>query len=329
MSLLAPTLQAFFTERLIGQRQASPHTVAAYRDSFRLLLGYLANSTGKSPAELDFDDLDAKTIGGFLTHLERDRGASAATRNARLAAVRSLFSFAAFRHPEHAALIARVLAIPAKRHGRPLVTFLTRPEVDALLGAPDRRRWTGRRDHALLTLTVQTGLRVSELTRLCHLDVAVGRGAHVRVHGKGRKERVTPLTSHTVAVLRAWLDERDAAPDDPVFPAPPGRPLGRDAIRKLVVKHARTAAVGCPSLATKQVGVHTLRHSCAMNLLQSGVDLATIALWLGHEDLRTVQIYLHADLAHKERALARTTPPNTRPGRYRPPDPILAFLEGL
>ncbi len=323
MSLLAPTLQAFFTERLIGQRQASPHTVAAYRDSFRLLLGYLANSTGKSPAELDFDDLDAKTIGGFLTHLERDRGASAATRNARLAAVRSLFSFAAFRHPEHAALIARVLAIPAKRRGRPLVTFLTRPEVDALLGAPDRRRWTGRRDHALLTLTVQTGLRVSELTRLCHLDVAVGRGAHVRVHGKGRKERVTPLTSHTVAVLRAWLDERDAAPDDPVFPAPPGRPLGRDAIRKLVVKHARTAAVGCPSLATKQVGVHTLRHSCAMNLLQSGVDLATIALWLGHEDLRTVQIYLHADLAHKERALARTTPPNTRPGRYRRPDPCL------
>ncbi len=299
MSLLAPTLQAFFTERLIGQRQASPHTVAAYRDSFRLLLGYLANSTGKSPAELDFDDLDAKTIGGFLTHLERDRGASAATRNARLAAVRSLFSFAAFRHPEHAALIARVLAIPAKRRDRPLVTFLTRPEV------------------------------VSELTRLCHFDVAVGRGAHVRVHGKGRKERVTPLTSHTVAVLRAWLDERGAAPDDPVFPAPSRRPLGRDAIRKLVVKHARTAAVGCPSLATKQVGVHTLRHSCAMNLLQSGVDLATIALWLGHEDLRTVQIYLHADLTHKERALARTTPPNTRPGRYRPPDPILAFLEGL
>jgi site-specific recombinase XerD len=329
VTALAPTLQAFFTERLIGQRQASPHTVAAYRDAFQLLFAYVAASSGKSPAQLDFDDLDASTIGGFLTHLERDRGVSAATRNARLAAVRSVFGFAAYRHPEHAALIARVLAIPAKRTNRPLVTFLDRPEIDALLAAPDRHHWTGRRDHALLTVAAQTGLRVSEIAGLRRIDVVLAHGAHVRVLGKGRKERVTPLTSHTVAILRTWLKESGGVPDDPVFPGPSGRHLGRDAIRKLVVKHTRTAATHCDSLATKQVGVHTLRHTCAMNLLQAGVDLATIALWLGHEDLRTVQMYLHADLALKERALARTTPPNSKPGRYRPPDAMLAFLADL
>lgn len=337
MSALAPTLEAFFTERLIGQRQASPHTIAAYRDALCLLLAFVAESTGKSPAQLDFSDLDAPTIGGFLTHLERDRGVCAATRNARLAAVRSLFTFAAYRlftfaayrHPEHAALIARVLSIPAKRKSRPLVVFLESHEIDALLGAPDRDSWTGRRDHALLTFGVQTGLRVSELAGVRRADVAFGQGAHVRVYGKGRKERVTPLTSHTVAILRTWLGERRGEPDDPVFPGPTGRPLGRDAIRKLVVKHAHTAATHCESIAAKQIGVHTLRHSCAMALLHSGVDLATIALWLGHEDLRTVQCYLHADLALKERALARVTPPNTKPGRYRPPDALLEFLTAL
>ena len=329
MSALAPTLQAFFTDRLIRQRQASPHTIAAYRDTFRLLLGWLASSQRKSPTTLDFDDLDATTIAGFLAHLEEDRGSSVATRNARLAAVHSLFAFAALRHPEHAALIARVLAIPAKRGTRALVTFLTRPEIDALLAAPDRARWTGRRDHTLLTLAVQTGLRVSELVALRSADVVLGRGAHLRVLGKGRKERVTPLTNHTVAVLHAWIDECGSTPTDPLFPGPAGCQLGRDAIRKLVVKHASTAAGHCPSLTTKRVGVHTLRHSCAMNLLQAGVDLATIALWLGHEDLRTVQIYLHADLALKERAIARTAPPGTLPGRYQPPDPLLAFLEDL
>ena len=329
MSALAPTLQAFFTDRLIRQRQASPHTIVAYRDTFRLLLGYVADSRGKPPATLDFDDLDAATIAGFLTHLEDDRRVGVATRNARLAAIHSLFAFAALRHPEHAALITRVLALPAKRRTRPLVTFLDRAEIDALLAAPDRARWPGRRDHALLTLAIQTGLRASELTALRTADLSLTRGAHLRIRGKRRKERVTPLTSHTVAVLHAWLDERGAAPTDPVFPGPAGRPLGRDAVRKLVAKHAYVAAGRCPSLATKRVGVHTLRHTCAMNLLQSGADLATIALWLGHEDLRTVQIYLHADLTLKERALARTTPPDTHPGRYQPPDTLLAFLEGL
>jgi len=327
---LAPTLQAFFTDRLIGQRQASPHTVAAYRDTLRLLLRYAADRIRKQPSQLDFEDLDATMIATFLTHLEQDRGASVSTRNARLAALRSLFTFAALRHPEHSALIARVLAIPAKRGDRALVTFLRRPEIDALLAAPDRSGWTGRRDYALLTLAVQTGLRVSELIGLRCVDVALGRGAHVRVHGKGRKERITPLTSQTVAVLRTWLSERAGASADPVFAGPAGHPLGRDAIRKLVAKHTRTAASLCPSLNSgKPVGPHTLRHTCAMSLLQAGVDLVTIALWLGHEDLRTVQIYLHADLTLKERALARIAPPDTRPGRYRPSDPLLRFLEGL
>lgn len=330
MTRVAPTLQAFFTERLIGQRQASPHTVLAYRDAVRLLLTYVADTTGAQPADLDFDDLDAATIGAFLTHLEHDRGVAVATRNARLAALRSLFRFASFRHPEHADTIARVLAIPAKRGNRPLVTYLDTTEIDALLAAPDRTTWAGRRDHTLLVVAVQTGLRVSELAALScgHTHLGAG-GPHVRVNGKGRKERVTPLSAHTVTTLRTWLDERGGHPDDPVFPGPAGRPLGRDAIRKLVVRHAATAAPNSPALAGKQVGVHTLRHSCAMNLLHNGVDLATIALWLGHEDLRTVQHYLHADLALKEQALARTTPPGTKPGRYQPPDTVLAFLEAL
>ena len=329
MTRVAPTMQAFFTERLIGQRHASPHTVLAYRDAIRLLLTWVADTNGTQPADLDFDDLDAATIGAFLTHLEHDRGVSVATRNARLAAVRSLFRFAAFRHPEHADTIARVLAIPAKRGNRPLVSFLDADEIDAVLAAPDQTTWGGRRDHALLVVAVQTGLRVSELLSLRRHHVHLGAGPHVRVHGKGRKERVTPLTSHTVTALRAWLKERGGQPDDPVFPGPAGRPLGRDAIRKLVVRHTATAAATCSALVGKQVGVHTLRHSCAMNLLHSGVDLATIALWLGHEDLRTVQHYLHADLALKEQALARTTPPGTKPGRYQPPDAVLAFLESL
>ena len=329
MTAIAPALQQYFTQRLVGQRQASPHTVAAYRDCFRLLFAYLAQTSGKQPAELGFEDLDAGTISGFLAHLEHQRGVSVSTRNARLVALRSWFAFAAHLHPEHAALIARVLAIPSKRRDRPLVSFLEADEADALLKAPDTRRWTGRRDRVLLTFAMQTGLRVSELTAARNADIATGRGAHVQVLGKGRKERAVPLSSHTVAVLRPWLSEQAGQPRDPVFPGPAGHRLSRDTVRKLVIRHAHRAAADCPSLATRKIGVHTLRHTCAMTLLRSGVDLATIALWLGHEDLRTVQIYLHADLELKERALARTTPPHTTPGRYRPPDPVLAFLESL
>jgi len=329
MTAIAPTLQAYFSVRLISQRQASPHTIAAYRDCFRLLFVYLDDTTGKQPAELDFDDLDAEAISRFLTYLEKDRGVSISTRNARLVALRSWFAFAAQQHPEHAGLIARVLAIPSKRPKRPLVSFLEPEEVEALLTAPDAQRWAGRRDRVLLDFAVQTGLRASELTAVRRSDLVLGRGANVQVLGKGRKERAVPLSSHTAAVLGPWLKERGGVPDDPVFPGPSGQHLSRDAVRKLVVKHAQAGATHCASLTTKTVGVHTLRHTCAMTLLRHHVDLATIALWLGHEDLRTVQIYLHADLAMKEQALARITPPDTRPGRYRPSDPILAFLESL
>ena len=329
MSALAPTLQAFFTDRLVRQRQASPQTIAAYRDTWRLLLVFAAKRTATPPSKLDIADLDAPLVGAFLDHLERDRGNSVRTRNARLAAIRSLFRYAALRHPEHAELIARVLAIPPKRFERRLVTFLTADEVDALLAAPDRTTLTGRRDHALLLLAVQTGLRVSELIGLRYADVHLGTGAHVSCLGKGRKQRITPLTGGTVGVLRVWLAERGGGPADPLFPTRTGTPLSRDAVERRLARYTAAAAAGCPSLRAKRVSAHVLRHTAAMRLLQAGVDTSVIALWLGHERLDTTQIYLHADLALKERALARTTPPDTKPGRYRPSDTILAFLDGL
>ena len=329
MSALAPTLQAFFTDRLLTQRQVSPRTVAAYRDTLRLLLGFAQQRTGTPPCRLDLADLDADLIAAFLTHLERDRRNGVRTRNARLAGIHSLFRYAALRHPEHAESIARVLAIPAKRYDRTLVCFLSPAEVDALLAAPDRSTWLGRRDHALLVLAVQTGLRVSELTALTIAGLHLDHGPHVSCHGKGRKERATPLTRQTVDVLRAWMRERAGSATDPMFPTRQGHPLSVDAIQWLLAKHVRAAAPSCPSLRAKHVSPHVLRHTCAVNLLRAGVDIATIALWLGHADIRATQIYLHADLALKERALARTAPPNIAPGRYRPPDTLLAFLEQL
>lgn len=329
MSLLAPTLEAFFTERLIGQRRASPHTVASYRDTFGLLLAFAQQKTGRPPSRLQLEDLDAPLISAFLEHLEIQRHNSVRTRNARLAAVHSLFRFAALHHPEHAGLIARVLAIPPKRADKPLVTFITDPEVEALLAAPDRSRWIGRRDHALLVVAIQTGLRVSELVGLRCDDVSLGRGPHLRCEGKGRKERVTPLTSQTVAVLRSWLAEQRGDRDDPLFPTSHGGALSRDAVERLITKHAAIAERSCPTLKGKRLSPHTLRHTSAMRLLHAGVDTTVIALWLGHETTRTTQMYLHADLALKEKALARTTPPHTRAGRYRAPDTLLAFLASL
>ena len=329
MSLLAPTLEAFFSQRLITQKNASPHTIASYRDCLRLLLNFVHETTGTQPSKLRLDDLDAPVIGAFLNHLEQDRGLSVASRNTRLAAVHSLFRFAALRHPEHAALIQRVLAIPTKRAERAIVCFLTPPEVDALLASPDRSRATGRRDHALLVVAVQTGLRVSELVGLRRRDIQLGAGAHVRCRGKGRKDRSTPLTRQTVSIVRAYLAERGGTPDDPIFPGPRGAPLSRDAVRRLVERHTATAAQSCHSLTSKKTSPHVLRHTAAMRLLESGCDLATISLWLGHENPRTSQIYLHAHLALKERALTRTAPPHTKPGRYQPPDRILAFLDQL
>jgi integrase/recombinase XerD len=329
VTALAPTLQAFFTERLITQRQASPHTVAAYRDGLRLLIAFASARCGKQPHQLDFEDLGAPCIGAFLEHIQRQRGASARTRNARLTAIRALFRFAALRHPEHAELIARVLAIPAKRFDRALVSFLTLEEIEALLASPDRSSWTGRRDHALLLTAVCTGLRVSELTALTCQDVYLRAGPHLRCHGKGRKERVTPLTPQAVSVLRAWMTERAAGPAGPLFPARRGTRLSRDAVQRRLDKYASLAAQHCPSLQRKRLTPHVLRHSCAMQLREAGTDLSVIALWLGHQRLDTAQIYLDADLAIKQRALARTTPPRVAPGRYRPPDPLLAFLERI
>ena len=329
MSALAPTLQSFFTERLLTQRRASPNTVASYRDTFRLLLGFAQRRTGTTPSKLQLEDLDAVLIGAFLEHLERERHNSVRTRNTRLAAVHSLFAYAALRHPEHAALIQRVLAIPAKRTDRPLVSFLTHDEVDALLSAPDRDTWVGRRDHALLLVAVQTGLRVTELTSLTCADVDLGTGAHLRCHGKGRKERITPLTTQVCGVLRVWLAERRGDPCDPLFPSRRRGPLSRDGVALLVAKHAGAATQRCPSLGGKTVSPHVLRHTCAMSLLAVGVDISVIALWLGHEGVETTQIYLHADLAIKEKALALAAPPGSTPGRYRPSDALLAFLQSL
>lgn len=329
MSALAPTLQAFFTERLARQRQASSQTVAAYRDGLRLLIGFASERLHKQPSLLDFADLDANLVASFLDHLERERANSVRTRNARLAAVHSLFHYAALRHPEHAEVIQRVLAIPPKRFDRALVSFLNRHEVDALLAAPDRSTWTGRRDHALLLLAVQSGLRASELIGLRCGDLRLGTGAHVSCRGKGRKERITPLTRGAVAVLRVWLVERAGRPADPLFPTRTGRALSRDAVEHRLTKYAAAAARTCPSLGTKRISAHVLRHTAAMQLLHAGIDTSVIALWLGHEQVETTQIYLHADLALKERALERTRPAATKPGRYRPSDSLLAFLESL
>jgi integrase/recombinase XerD len=329
MSALAPTVQAFFTQRLIQERNASPHTIAAYRDTIRLLLLFAAQRRGREASMLDIADLDADTVAEFLEHLQTARGNSARTRNARLAAIHSLYRYAALRHPEHAQDIQRVLSIPPKRTDRALITFLDQQEIDALLAAPDRTTWTGRRDHALLMLAIQTGLRASELTSLNIADVQLDGAAHVTCEGKGRKQRITPLTRTTSAILRVWLTERAGHPHDPLFPTIRGRRLTRNALERRLALHAAHATNQQPSLTEKSVTLHALRHTAAMELLHAGIDSTVIALWLGHERVETTQIYLHADLALKEKALARTKPPDAKPGRYRPPDTLLAFLEAL
>jgi integrase/recombinase XerD len=329
MTALAPALQAFFTDRLALQRQASSHTIAAYRDAVRMLIAFAARQAGKTPSRLDIADLDAPMVGAFLNHLENERGNSVRTRNARLAAIHSLFQYTALRHPEHAADIQRVLAIPPKRYDKALITYLTEEEITALLAAPDLTAWTGRRDQALLVLACQTGLRATELTSLVIGDVHPGTGAHVSCLGKGRKQRITPLTPATVTVLRSWLDERGGLPADPLFITRRGTPLSRDALERRIARYTAIAARSCPSLLEKKVSPHVLRHSAAMRLLSAGVDTSVIALWMGHENTATTQVYIHADLALKERAIARTAPQNTTPGRYQPADDILAFLDGL
>jgi site-specific recombinase XerD len=327
--LLAGLLEAFFTDRLLQQRRASPHTIAAYRDTFRMLLSFAQHRVRKPPSALPLKALDATLIAAFLHYLERERGNSIRTRNARLAAIHSFFRFVALQEPACSATCERVLAIPTKKADRKLVTSLTRAEQHALLAAPDCTAWLGRRDHAILLLLLQTGLRVSEMRELRCEDIVLSTGPHVRCRGKGRKERCTPLTRDTVSVLRAWLTERAGLPHEPAFPSRRGAVLSRDAVERLVTKHADIAGTSCASLRTKSVTPHVLRHTTAVTLLHAGNDRAVIALWLGHESIETTQIYLDADLSAKERALARTAPLRAAPGRYRPDDRLLTFLNDL
>jgi len=329
MITLAPLLEAFFLERLLEQQRASPNTIASYRDTFRLLLAFAEQRLLKAPSSLFLSDLDAPFVASFLNYLESQRNNSARTRNVRLAAIHSFFRFIAIREPAYSGLIQRVLAIPHKRFDRNLVCFLTRLEIDALLAAPDQTSWIGCRDHALLLTMIQTGLRVSELIHLKREDICLERGAHVRCRGKGRKERSTPLTSQTVDVLRSWFKQGGETTSEYLFPSRRGGILSRDAVEALVAKHVANATKRCPTLANKNVSPHVLRHSTAVQLLEAGVDRSIIALWLGHESVETTQIYLDADLAIKERALEKTAPPNTKPGRFRPPDQLLAFLEAI
>ena len=326
---LASLLERFFTDRLMQQRQASPHTVSSYRDTFRQLLKFTQQRLHKAPSNFMFEQIDASLIVGFLDHLEKNHGLSIRSRNLRLTAIHSFFRYAALEAPDHSAQIQRVLAIPSKRFTRTLVRFLSRPEVDALLAAPNRATWSGRRDHAFILMAAQTGLRLSEMTGLQRQDILLGTGAHVRVIGKGRKERCTPLAKPTVSVLKAWLRESQRGSQQTVFPNARGERLTVHGVQYMLSKHSAAASKVCPSLKQKRVTVHVLRHTVAMDLLQEGVDRAVIALWLGHESVETTQMYVEATLAMKEKALAKTTPPYGRASRYRPDDQLLHFLNGL
>lgn len=322
-------LQSYFSQRLIGECGASPHTIANYRDAFRLLIAFARQSLKKPPTTLTIPDLDAPFVCRFLDHLERERGVSARSRNVRLSAIHSFFYYVALQEPALGAVAQRVLAIKSKRYAKKPVDFLTRVEAEALLAAPNQETWSGRRDRTLLLLTLQTGLRVSELVGLRCADVVLDTGAHVRCTGKGRKTRCIPLRKETVAALRQWLREEQAPPDAPIFPNARGGILSRDGVEYLLAKHLATARRGCPTLKSKRVSPHVLRHTTAMSLLQHGVDRSVIALWLGHESLDSTQAYLHADLELKERALAKTEPFEGEARRYRPPDQLMAFLQSL
>lgn len=325
---LPALVQRFFTDRLCVQMEASRHTVAGYRDTFRLLLRYASARHGKPPVKLSVGDIDADLVADFLLHTETVRGNSARTRNTRLAAIRSFFRYVAMSDPTWLLHCQRILAMPNKRHVKRTVTFLNADEITALLAAPDRTTWAGRRDHALLLLAVQTGLRASELVGLTCGDVVLGAGAHILCTGKGRKERATPLRRETAKLLAVWIGD-NAKATSPLFPSIRGEKLSRDALEHLVRKHCFTAARACPSIGAKRVTPHTLRHSTAMDLLHHGVDPAVIALWLGHENVETTQVYIHADMRLKEKALARVAAPPTPSGRFQPDDQLLAFLEGL
>lgn len=325
----APSLQSFFIDRLLSQRSASPHTIAAYRDSFRLLLHYLKSRLNADPATLAVNDLNVALITAFLDNIEVERNNSVRTRNARLAAIHSFFRYIALQEPRYAALAQQVLAIPAKRTRRRSIAYLKGNETHAILAAPDLSRLNGRRDRALLAIAVQTGLRVSELAGLRVSDYVPGTAAHIRCYGKGRKERRTPLQPDAARILRAWIGERQCEPTDPLFPNLKGGFLSRDGVAYILAKNVKIAEVTCPSLRGKNITPHVLRHTTAMTLLNSGVDRTVIALWLGHESPETTDIYFHEDMQIKQRALDRTASPKLKGVRYKPPDQLLAFLESL
>ncbi len=331
MTALAPAVESFFTGYLIAQRGASPHTIASYRDTLRLLFTWIREQTGTRPSDLDFADLDAAAVTGFLAMLEDERHNTGRTRSQRLAAIHSLFRHAALGHPEHAAVIARVLAIRPRKPSRKTVSWLTEDEADALLAAPDPATWTGRRDRLLMLLMLTSGPRVSEVTALTWADILLTRpGAHVLWHGKGRKERITPLQAPAITGLRQWQRENPAGPGAFVFTARGTiRKMSTDAVAGRIKIHAREAAAACPGITAKNVTPHILRHTLAMRLQSAGAGGPSIALILGHESLASTRPYLHADLELKQKALDRTAPPNTKTGRYTPPDKLLAFLESL
>lgn len=325
----ASFLTRFFTQRLIQQSNVSPHTIASYRDSFRLLLQFADKRLKKTPSKLSIEDLDAPLIHDFLKHLEKDRGVTTRSRNLRLTAIRSFFKFISYELPEHSAQIQRILAIPTKRCTHAQVNYLKRHEVEALLASPDRKTWSGRRDHAWILLAIQTGVRVSELTGLTRQGVSLETGAHIHVLGKGRKERCTPLTQEAVSVLKAWMKEIASSDEQVVFPNQHNGRFSSDGIQYLLKKHLIIACQNCPSLQDKRVSPHVLRHTCAMELLQAGIDTSVIALWLGHESVETTQIYLQADLAMKEKVMSKMQPHGEYPARYKPDDGLLAFLKSL
>lgn len=326
---LPALIQQFFTHRLTTQMEASPNTIAGYRDTFRLFLGFASTRLGRAPTKLTVEDLDSTLVGDFLAHIEEERGNSARSRNTRLAAIRSFFRFVAMNEPAYMLHCQQILAMPNKRHVKRTVAFLDRAEMEALSAAPDRSTWIGRRDHAILTLALQAGLRASELVNLRLRDVVAGTCAHVRCEGKGRKQRCTPLRRETLKILEEWLRERGGEAGDVLFPTRRGSNLSRDALERVVQRHTTSAAKSCPSLKGKRVSPHILRHSTAMELLHHNVDQAVIALWLGHESVETTQVYMHADLRLKEKALARMSVEASKPERFRPNDELLAFLESL
>ncbi len=322
-------IQNFFTDRLYNQMEASPHTISSYRDTFKLLLKFVNEKTGKTPTKLSIDNIDAKMIGDFLDYIEDARKNSARSRNTRLAAIRSFFKFVAINEPAYMLHCQRILGIPSKRYIKRNIEFLNETEMQALLNAPNTSTWIGRRDHAILTVALQTGLRASELVNLQCKDIVLEVGAHVTCVGKGRKQRSTPFRSKTVEIMKNWLKECRGSNHDPLFPTMRKTKMSRDALEHLVKRHIKTATENCSSLVGKQVTPHVLRHSTAMNLLRHGVDQTVIALWLGHESLETTQIYMHADMELKEKALEKMSQPDSKYGRYKPDDDLLSFLESI